>query len=314
MKARFALREAPRWSRLIVRFGISAGLVALVIGLASPHELVRQLPLLPWRQLVGVTTALVVGLYLADACCVYWLFRQPHRPLAFPTVLRARGHAYLLSSLNYELGQGAMAWHLARAQGRALLSALGTCALLAFHDVVVLLTLGLLGGLLSADPGGQPIARSCALALALVAGLGIAIRWLPGRWQERCLPSRFRVHLDWWTWKHSAHLALLRTGYFALMLLYASYGLKVCGVSLSAQVICSVVPLVLLADGLPISVSGLGTREATLLYLINPEIEERAVLVAFSLLWSLGLVFGRAALGLAFWWFTASHPIGSESP
>jgi len=295
------------WSDLVRRISISAGLVALVVWLASPQELIRMAPLLPWKYLAAATVALVTGLYLADSYCVYWLFAQPDRPLRFPTVLRARGSSYLLSSLNYELGQGAMAWSLANAQARTFLSALGMCVLLAYHDVAVLLTLGLFGALLSAEPSGPTIARSCGIAMVLLAGLGMVVRLLPGSWQERWLPDRFRVRLDWWTWRHSVHLGLLRTGYFGLILLYAAIGLRMCGVSLSVQVVCSVVPLVLLADGLPISMSGLGTREAALLYLINPEEQERATLVAFSLLWSLGLVLGRAAIGLGFWWFAPSR-------
>jgi hypothetical protein len=304
MIGRLAVVRLRTWSSAAARVSISAGLVALVIWLASPGALIRSAPLLPWRYLATATGALVVGLYFADAYCVYWLFAQPDRALQYSAVLTARGSSYLLTSLNYELGQGAMAWSLAGTQRRTFLSALGMCALLVYHDVGVLLALGCVGGLLSAATNGPAIARSCALALLLLVGLGMVVRLLPARWQERWLPERWRVRIEWWTWRHSAHLGLLRMGYFAIFLVYAALGLRACGFGLSAQVVCSVVPLVLLADGLPISVSGLGTREATLLYLIHPEAEERAILVAFSLLWSVGLVLGRAAIGLGFWWFT----------
>jgi hypothetical protein len=264
--------------------------------------LIREAPLLPWHQLACATAALVAALWFADSFCVRWLFAQPDRSLPFSSALYARGSSYLLCSVNYELGQAAMAWNLARAQSRTLISALGVCVLLAYHDIAVLLTLGFLGALISAEPNAPAIAQFCGIALILLAFLGIVFRWLPSRWQERWLPERLRVRIDWWTWRHSVRLGLLRGGYFGLILLYAAAGLSICGIGLSFQVVCSVIPLVLLADGLPISISGLGTREWTLLHLINPEGRERAVLVAFSLLWTIGLVFGRAFIGLAFWW------------
>lgn len=293
--------RSQRWTTVALRVAISAGLVAWVIWRVSPQDLIRVAPLLPWQQLVSATAALVAGLWFADSFCVRWLFAQPDRSLRFSSALFARGSSYLLCSVNYELGQAAMAWSLSRAQGRTLISALGTCVLLAFHDIAVLLTLGLLGALLSAEPNATAIAF-CAVALMLLAFVGMAVQLLPSRWQERWLPERLRVRLDWWTWRHSVRLGLLRAGYFSLILLYAATGLSICGIGLSFQVVCSVIPLVLLADGLPISISGLGTREWTLVTLINPEGRERAVLVAFSLLWTIGLVFGRALIGLAFWW------------
>jgi hypothetical protein len=274
-----------------------------VVWLASPTALVRVAPLLPWRELAFATATLVIALYLGDSLCVRWLFAQPGGGISLPAVLYSRGASYLLSSLNYELGQGAMAWALARIQNRTLLSALGMCLVMAYHDVVVLLVLGLSGALLSPEPLARVIAWSCGLALLVVAAAGVAIGKFPLRWQERWLPERLRVQLDWWTWRHSICLGLLRTGYFALILVYAAVGLRLSGIDLSLQGLCSVVPLALLADGLPISVSGLGTRETTLLYLINPDESERPVLLAFSLLWSVGLVLGRAAIGLAFWWY-----------
>jgi len=85
--------------------------------------------------------------------------------------------------------------------------------------------------------------------------------------------------------------------------LYAGAGLAICYIPASLQVVCSVIPLVLLADGLPISVSGLGTRETALLYLLNPDQPER--LLAFSLMWSAGLLVGRIGIGLAYWWISS---------
>src|SRR5262249_4345065 len=98
----------------------------------------------------------------------------------------------------------------------------------------------------------------------------------------------------------SLRLYGLRIAYFAIILLYAAGGLGLCGLALNRGVVLGVIPLVLLADGLPVSVSGLGTRETALLYLLQPEHPE--VILAWCLLWSTGLLVGRTSIGLANLW------------
>jgi hypothetical protein len=97
----------------------------------------------------------------------------------------------------------------------------------------------------------------------------------------------------------------LRVAYFGITLLYAAAGLSLCGVPLDRGVVLGVIPLVLLANGLPVSVCGLSTRETSLLYLLQPEHPE--VLLAWSLAWSAGLFVGRAGIGLASLWLGAGR-------
>jgi hypothetical protein len=293
--------EVRRHFPSIFRVLISTVLAAGVIWLASPRKLAETIPLLDWQPLVIATIALVFALYLADSFCVYWLFSQQDRSLNYRSVVHARGSSYLFSSFNYELGQGVLAWNLARAQGRTLLSALARCVLLAYHDVAVLLMLGLIGASQSDSPQSARTRWFCGISLLLLVCIGVVVRIFPWSRLNRWISPKLRVGLESWSWRQSAQLCLLRAGYFGVILLYAAIGLRLSGISLSLQVLFSVIPLVLLADGLPISASGLGTREATLLYLLNPE--EPAVLVAFSLLWSVGLALGRAIIGLTYWWF-----------
>ena len=55
-----------------------------------------------------------------------------------------------------------------------------------------------------------------------------------------------------------------------------------------------------LVDGLPISLSGLGTRENVLLFLLQPE--RPAHLVACTILWWSAMILGRATIGLGALW------------
>jgi hypothetical protein len=301
-----ARNTTRRWARWLPPL-VSAGLAAWVIWRVSPDKLTRAAALLDWPCLLAATAALVLALYLWDAVCLWWLFARPDRPLPFQAVLHARGSSYLLTAVNYEVGQAVLAWRLARAQGRPFGRVLATCVLLAGHDLAVLLALGLAGALLSGDPRTEAALWICGAGLGGLLGLALLARLVP-----RARPGRWAAWAGTWDWRRSAALVLLRTGYYSLLLLYAAVGLRLSGMGLDVRVVCGVVPLVLLADGLPISVSGLGTREAALLYLLSPEQPGR--LLAFSLVWSAGLMLGRLALGLAHWWLLPEPPPATPAP
>ena len=235
--------------------------------------------------------------------------------MAYRTALNARGTSYLVTAFNYGLGQGVMAWRMGRAQGISLLSALGRCFLLAVHDIAVLMSLGLLASLTIADPRVQPTRLVCGFGLLGLAGAAAAW-WMfrrarkAGRWAELS---------GWWGLRRSARLCLLRGVYFSISLTYATLAFALCGVGLSLGVVFSVGPLVLLADGLPISISGLGTRETALQLLLNPE--KQGEVLALSLIWSAGLLTGRLAIGLVHLWLLsrpavlpAAEPERVEAP
>jgi hypothetical protein len=172
--------------------------------------------------------------------------------------------------------------------------------LLAYHDLLVLLSLGWIGAALNADARAVSWQRFCVCGLLGLLVLPFAARLLPGRWYTRLVQARGGFWISSWTWRKSFKLLLLRSVYYLLFILYTSVGLALCLIPVGLETVCSVVPLVLLVDGLPISVSGLGTRETALLYLLDPE--QPATLLAFSLIWSSGLTLGRLTIGLAHWW------------
>jgi len=302
----------PLGRRELLAAVVSACLVSYLIRKTSPGLLVQTAAALDWPPLIAATILLVLGLYFWDAICVAWLFTKPQRPLYFRTALAARGTSYLLSALNYELGQGLLAWKVARAQGRSALATVGYLMLLAYHDLGVLLSLGLVGALLSEDTRAGALQLFCGGALLALAGVALVASRLPCAWRDRLAQTRWGAWMGDWTWRQSIQLCLLRGVYYLILMTYAVVGLAICRIPASLAVVCSVVPLVLLVDGLPISVSGLGTRETAMLYLLHPDRPE--VVLAFSLVWSTGLVLGRLALGLAHWWIPLAIAKMNECP
>jgi len=171
--------------------------------------------------------------------------------------------------------------------------------LLAYHDILVLLSLGLLGSLGTDFARASQVRVFCVVGLSGLAAAAISYRLAPAPWRTRLRNSRLGAWINSWSLSRSLQLAGLRLCYFGILVVYAAIALLVTQIPVNAIVVLSTIPLVLLADGLP-SVSGLGVRETALVTLLSPENPAR--LTALSLLWSNGMVVARLAIGLLHYW------------
>lgn len=274
---------------------VSIGLLAAIIWWVSPVAVARAAVQLNWQLLVPATAAMVVALYFWDALCLGAVYGVDGQELRYRRLLHVRGLSYLVGALNYQLGQGAMAWWLARLQNSNILRMLSRSVVLAYHDAFLLLALGLAGSLLTNDARVLRLRPFIAIAFAVVVAVGLLFWKFPkglGRWLR---PANAQLILADWSMRRSLRLLPLRVGYFGILVIYASAAFVICGIPIDVQVLVSTIPLVLLADGLP-NIAGLGTRETSLVLLLDPD--EPHVLVAMSLIWSVGMIVFRFLIGL----------------
>jgi hypothetical protein len=287
------------WITRALPLVVSTALLAVIVWWVSPEALLRAGAQLRWELLLPATAVMVVALYLWDAFCLPAIYCVDACRLPYRHVLHIRGLSYLGGALNYELGQAAIAWGMARLQHTSLLRMLSRSVLLAYHDAVILLTAGLAGAMLTDDERVIRIRPFIAIALALAILVGIVIWSLPARLRARLVTVRIDAVLAGWSLRRSLRLVPLRFAYFSILVVYAAVALAICRISVDHEVVLSTIPLVLLADGLP-NFAGLGTRETSLLLLLAPP--EPAVLLAMSLIWSTGMILIRFVIGLAHLW------------
>ena len=312
-----ALRQRPpggqhRGKRLL-SVVVSAILAAWLIWFVSPTNLFEAFGQLNWPVLLPVTVIFIVGLYLWDAVCLWRLFDDRARPLRYGTALHARGYSYLFGIFNYELGQGLLAWMLAKAQDKSMFVAVGRCLVLAYVDLCILFAMGLVGALLHDDPRTFGIGVFCGVALAGLVLATAALRWSPPGRVRWLSSSRLGQWLSRWDlkWKQITPLYGLRVVFFLINMVYVAIGLWICNYPITAAVMLTVIPIIAIVNALPISFSGLGTREATLMVLLRPE--EPAALLAFSLVWTASIIFGRAIIGLGHLWGASARPAAAWS-
>lgn len=289
------MRRVKRWLPLLV----SLCLLAFVAYRVSPAKVAAAAGELQWQWLVPVTIGLVFVLYFWDAVCFRAVYELPGGTLDYRRALHLRGTSYLAGALNYELGHFVVAFGAAEAQQASVLTTLSRSLLLAYHDALVLLSLGLLGALLTSHPSGAVPRVVCLVGVGLLLLVATIPRWLSAERKLRFRDTRWGQALADWTFGRSIELAWRRAVYFGFQVVYAAAALAICDVPVDALVVLGTIPLVLLADGLP-SISGLGTRETTLTLLLQPPRPE--VIVALSLLWSTVVLSSRLVLGLAHLW------------
>ena len=288
-----------RFVKACVPLLVSVGLLAWLIGRVHWNELISALESLNWSLLVPATIALVLSLYFWDGVCLRTLFSTEESPVSYQQCLRARGISYLASVVNYELGQATMAWRVARERRSEFFPAASRTVLLAYHDLLVLVTLGLLGAVWSDHALSVHARNSCAVALVALLLLGVFPFLLGLRYRERLQQSKWGAGWIDWTWKNSGRLLAWRVCYYMILLIYAGVAFGIAGLVVNQMTLLSTIPLVLLADALP-SISGLGTRDAALQLLLPTS--EKQTLLAISLVWSVGLILGRTCIGLFHLW------------
>jgi hypothetical protein len=285
--------------KLIASLGISAALLVWLVLRVSPAALAHAVAEVDWKLLAPATIAMVFALYFWDAACLPTIYRVDDQRWSYWRSLHLRGLSYLGGAFHYELGQAALAWGIARTQKTSVVRMLSRTVVLAFHDVVVLLALGLVGSLFSSDPRVERVRPAVAIALSIALFIAFVLWIVPAAWRKKVWGTKLDELFAGWTLMRSLRLVPLRCVYFCIFAIYAAAALETCRVPVDHQVVASTIPLVLLADGLP-SIAGLGTRDTALQLLLKPDNPDS--LLAMSLIWSTGLIVGRSAIGLAHLW------------
>ena len=286
-----------RLGRRAFPFLVSVSLVSWLVWSVTPGKLLWALSNTNWPWLLFATLVQLVVLFLWDTICLWWLFSQPHRDLPFRMILRVRTDTILWSAINLEIGQGAFAWKLARLRNEPVVRALGRCVLLGLFDFGTLTSLGLVCSFLRPNRLVWYLRWVCLGSVLGVGVLCVLLKFLPQHWRQWLMSKQWGSWLAWWDWRRSVVLWALRLVLFLLVIGYAWWGLVICRIPVDARTVFGTIPFVILAEALP-GTGGLGEREASLLYLLDPPEEQRAVVLSFGLIWSTVIILGRITIGL----------------
>ena len=252
--------------------------------------------ILPFLALMGLFS---LCFFLLDTFVLSRLIRWFHGPLPYRELLPVRAVTYLVSILNTQLAQAALALYIHRRFHTPLAQITSTVALMILLETTNLILFSTVGAI--AFPGGAPLPL---LALPLVLGmvwmllislargkLGVLSR----RLGDSVLLSTFRRVRP----RHCAIILGLKGSVFCLALLVHSQALLFFGIEIPLVRLVTFLPVVFLVGALPITVAHLGTSQAAWIFFFSSYASE-ADLLAYSLVSHLTFMLANGTFGVLF--------------
>jgi hypothetical protein len=237
--------------------------------------------------------------FLLDAFVLSKAIRWFHGPLPYRELLPVRAVTYLVSIINTQLAQGALALYIHRRFRTPLGQITSTVALLILLEATNLILFATAGGLVI--PGGTPpVLLLLPLVLAMLWLIVVSLAQgklgaLGRRLQNNVLLSTFRrAGLS-----HCATILALKGSVFLLALLVHSQALGFFGIEIPLLRLLAFLPVVFLVAALPVTVAHLGTSQAAWIFFFSAYAAE-ADLLAYSLASHLTFMLANGTFGLLF--------------
>ena len=252
--------------------------------------------LLPFLALMG---SFSLCFFVLDTFVLSKLIRWFHGPLPYRELLPVRAVTYLVSIINTQLAQGALALYMHRRFRTPLAQITSTVALMILLETTNLILFATVGFI--AFPGGVPLSLM-ALPLALVVvwlllislargKLGVLGQRLSG---SEILSTFRRARL-----RHCAVVLGLKGAVFLLALLVHSQALAFFGIEIPLVRLVTFLPVVFLVGALPITVAHIGTSQAAWVFFFS-DYAPAADLLAYSLVSHLTFMLANGTFGVLF--------------
>lgn len=289
-------KAGPRFPRQwIIRVIGSAIVLGLIFWLLPTDEL--------WRAIVNLPPALwlaVLGVFVAGhvvAAAKWWLLAVRDSGIPFATAVRAH-FAGLVANLclpGVAGGDVVRATLVLRGSDDKTRIAVGSLGdrLLDSFGLLLLATGGALFAIDGADWWAGPLPRIAALAAIVLAGVGLAVVLAP-RLPRKGVVAKIADAVGTFR-RQPARLMFCLLLSLAVQAIFISLNIALaaaCGLDVSAAAWFFAWPLAKLLAVAPISIGGLGVREAGLAALLAPFGAPAAIVVAVGLIWQTILIAG----------------------
>jgi len=312
-------RRRPRWLSVVVKAGLSAAMIALVLGLADVQAV--------WARITQIeisTLLLAVGLCFTQILLAgtrWTIIGKGTGGFVAPwTAMRATFAAMFCNQLlPTSIGGDVVRVGIIAGQGLTVGRAARTVVLDRTAGLLSLLTLmGLTGFVLSDQlPKTWPV-DLIRLIPAIAIGV-VLVALIMGNRIAAALEAR--GVLPWFAQLFRDSSALLRHGARTVIILALSYAIHAAsaasvwilaqgsGVEIGYAQVLGFLPIVILVQMLPISIAGWGVREGTIVTLFALLGIGSAPAVAVSILWGGCIALGALASGLI---WAATRPKGKR--
>ncbi len=237
--------------------------------------------------------------FLMDTFVLSKMIRWFHGPLTFRTLLPVRAVTYVVSIINTQLAQVALALYFHRRFQTPLAEITSTVAMLILLEVTNLISFATVG--LIAFPGGAPL-------VLIILPLGLGCFWIfitqVARGGLGVIGEKIGSHTLLNTFrairfKQGLLVLALKGSVFLLSLFVHKYALTLFGIDIPLLRLLTFLPLVFMIGALPVTVAHLGTSQAAWIFFFKDYAPE-ADLLAYSLVSHLTFMLANGTIGLLF--------------
>ena len=252
--------------------------------------------LAPFLVLMGCFS---ICFFLMDTFVLSKMIRWFHGPLDFRTLLPVRAVTYVVSIINTQLAQVALALYFHRRFQTPLAEITSTVAMLILLEVTNLISFATVG--LIAFPGGAPL-------VLIILPLGLGCFWIfitqVARGGLGVIGEKIGSHTLLKTFravrfKQGLIVLALKGSVFLLSLFVHKYALTLFGMDIPLLRLLTFLPLVFMIGALPVTVAHLGTSQAAWIFFFKDYAPE-ADLLAYSLVSHLTFMLANGTIGLLF--------------
>ncbi len=293
---------AGAWLRRLGPWVLAAAILYWIFSLVPVDKAWTAAAGADLRLFVPATLAAVTYWFLLESRAFAYLFSRFNAPLPWGEARSLRGMTYLLTPINWNLGNAAMIVHLRVTKGVSALAATSSLFFYASLDTVVLASLVFAGAVaLPATPTTESMMRIAGTVVATqVLFLAVLVSgrpaWRPLAWlRERRIFASFTRARP----RDLGVLASIRSAYFAGFIVFFWLGARAFQIDLPFAFAAAVTPLVMVAGALPITPAGLGTQQAAMLFFFEAYGDQGAVL-AFGLAFPAALILARLPIGFLY--------------
>jgi len=210
---------------------------------------------------IPVSLALVAAIYLCDAFAIWKTFGWFVARMSFSDVLLVRGATYLFAAINYNVGQLAIVYFVHKTTGVPVVRGIAAVLLIMGTNVLALLFLAT-AGLVAAPAVPHALPTTLAVAYAGLVVYVVALVMRPGWLARRPV---FDVLLGAGLGGHMRALAV-RLPHVAALFAFQIALFRAFHVAIPVFDALAALPIVFLIAALPVSVLGLGTTQAAMIY------------------------------------------------
>lgn len=282
---------------------VGIAVLGYLIWQIEPQPLIKALYHARLIIYIPVVVVFVLLTFLFDAQNMQAVMNSLKYRISFYESLVIRGASTLITVVDYTLGMGSVVYFL-NVFKRIPLS-IGTTIMVFYNYInqVSLFVLGLIGFYLIDGYRYRWLAQlmlACFLLFVASVGLILLIRYANIKLVEKIkntglVDSFNRAGLNTYVIN-----VIYRVCYYATYVFFFYIAVRAFQMDIPLLELVAYVPIILLVISIPVSAFGLGTSQATMLFLFK-DYGSPAQILAFSLVYTISLLLLRALLGICFY-------------